>query len=116
MKIDCEKAYEILKEKAGKEIEGFSYDVCDMTGVICWENEENTIRVFATPFYDGHKGIPIEVFTNDHELPIGDFSVDISNEYKKTTLFGNDIPPERVFLAEYFGIMQGILNTFKSAK
>ncbi len=100
MQIDPEVAYEILYEKVYKDgwIQYKNFSIYAHDGLIGWErvidkdNYAESINIYATPFNDGLKGIPIEIdlynILDQHDNSV--FQIDGDGTYYKNIYYAPD--------------------------
>jgi hypothetical protein len=100
MQIDPEVAFEILYEKVYKDgwIQYKNFSIYAHDGLIGWErvidkdNYAESINVYATPFNDGLKGIPIEIdlyhILDQHDNSV--FQIDGDGNYYKNIYYAPD--------------------------
>jgi hypothetical protein len=100
MQIDSEVAYEILYDKISKDgwIQYKNFSIYAEDGLIGWErvidkdNYAEGVNVYATPFNDGMKGIPIEIDfyqildKNDNSV----FQIDGDGDYYENIYYAPD--------------------------
>lgn len=80
----------IEKKYKGKSLNGFSFGVDDMVGTFTWTSKNGNI-IYATPFWEDDKEVPVSVVNKDgdelisktHKLNISDDVKDMEGEYLK---------------------------------
>lgn len=100
IEVDYDVAYNILS-KQRKKIFGFEIDVDKNAGIISWAKGE--IVVYATPFYEKSRGIPVVIEDYANEKTILE-----SQTFKFPKLFKD----ENAFLNAYFTFVGKIIRKF----